>query len=225
MRSRESAEGVSENISLVKPHAVGVPVSAYRQLRYVGQILGCFLLLEGQDSLVVLDMHAAHERVTYYNLRRLLEKNNLQIQNFLIPETLKLEHEETETYKAALPVLEKLGFVTELEIVGEDNILHIKGLPSILEKFSVSELFRDLLSLPRWSDAAAYIDKYIDEVIARIACHASVRSGQILAVEEVNSLLQQIDETENAAFCPHGRPIAKVFSKKELENTFGRIQG
>ena len=196
----------------------------YQHLRYVGQVLGCFLLLEGQDNLVVLDMHAAHERVTYYKLRKLIEDNNPQIQNFLIPETFELNDGEVENYKAALPILEKFGFITDLEIKGEDSVLHIKGLPVILEKFSISELFKDLLSLPHWSDWAVYVDKYIDEVIARIACHASVRSGQILAKEEVSSLLRLIDEIEVSAFCPHGRPIAKVFSKKELENTFGRIQ-
>lgn len=192
---------------------------SYRSLRYVGQVLGCFLLLESPDSLVVLDMHAAHERVTYFKLREQLEKQAVQVQQLLIPETLELTEEECENYKHSKEILHKLGLVTHLQ----NTTLTVQAVPTILEKFLISELFKDLLSLPVWQDWNDYLERYIDEVIARIACHAAVRSGQILRQEEVTGLLELVDQVEKSAFCPHGRPIAKVFKRRELEALFGRI--
>jgi DNA mismatch repair protein MutL len=185
----------------------------------VGQVLGCFLLLESADSLVVLDMHAAHERATYFKLRKQLEQQEVQIQQLLIPETIELTDEERENYERSEKILHKLGFITQLQ----NTTLTIQATPIVLEKVSVSELFKDLLSLPEWQDWSEYIERYVDEVIARIACHASVRSGQQLRQEEVAGLLELVDQVEKSAFCPHGRPIAKVFKRRELESLFGRI--
>jgi DNA mismatch repair protein MutL len=164
-------------------------------------------------------MHAAHERVTYFKLREQLEKQTVQVQQFLIPETLELTEEECENYKRSKEILDKLGLVTSLQ----NTTLIVQAAPTILEKFLISELFKDLLSLPAWQDWNGYLERYIDEVIARIACHAAVRSGQILRQEEVAGLLELVDQVEKSAFCPHGRPIAKVFKRRELEALFGRI--
>lgn len=189
-------------------------------MRFVGQIFECYLLMEGEDRFAIVDMHAAHERITFARLKAQFLSGQKNSQLLLVPEVIRVPLELFDRVKESLAVLERLGF--DCGVFGEDALL-IRGVPVILAHVSATRLFDDLLSVPEWTEWATEIDSRWDSVLMRMACHGSVRSGRILERDEVYALLCDLQEVEAGAFCPHGRPVAKILSRYELECMFGRV--
>lgn len=192
------------------------------EYRFVGQVLGCFLLLEGPVDLVVLDMHAAHERIVYAKLWQGYNDGAIASQILLVPEMVALSPGASERLVSLREALSQLGF--EIDSLGDDTVI-VRAVPEALSKCNVSALIEELDSLNEEEEIRILIRDQIDKVIARIACHGSIRSGRILKREEVYSLLEELERTEAGARCPHGRPVLKRFRREELEQMFGRIQG
>lgn len=204
--------------SLPQSDANELPLNDYR---FVGQIFGCYLLMEDPKGgrFAIVDMHAAHERVTFAQLKRAWVEGEIRTQQLLIPDSVFMGIRSDS--KEILSLLEGVGF--EVEGLGEDSVV-IRGVPAILSRFSAKRVVEDLFSQLSSADLEGALERKIDAVISRLACHGSVRSGRELEREEVYQLLKDLESTELRAFCPHGRSVSRVLTTNEIERLFGRVQ-
>lgn len=201
--------------------AAGIPAISYRVLRYAGQIFDCYLLCEHEGQLVIVDMHAAHERINFNRIRGKLASGGLASQRLLVPAEITLSDRGIVRVESERDALERCGFEFA---TSENGTVRVSGAPGILSGPRVSEIFRDVAGLHEDASGTSALDVRLDHIAARLACHASVRSGQRLSPEEAYALLETLDRTESAGICPHGRPIAVHVSRAELEGWFGRLR-
>jgi DNA mismatch repair protein MutL len=190
----------------------------YGSLRFLAQLRATFLLCEGADALYILDQHAAAERVTFHRLRTAYADRTIAAQGLLVPEVVELGAREIAIVEEHAEAMKRLG--VELRPVGASAIA-VHTVPKILARRRPEGLVRDLIAeLGRlakrpFSDAA-------DLVLATMACHGSVRAGDVLAPEEATALLRALDSVDFAGHCPHGRPVVMRLSFGELEGRVGR---
>jgi DNA mismatch repair protein MutL len=196
-------------------------VAAFRfsNLRYVGQVLECYLICEAGEKLVVVDMHAAHERINYNRIRNERAARTLSIQKLLIPEHLTLTPEQVVTLMDQGELLRELAF--EISQVSESEVA-VTGVPSVIAHLNCSALVKEFAAEPVQAGWRERLEERIDHIAARLACHASVRSGDALNREEVYALFAQLDDAALAAACPHGRPVVTEFARSTVERWFGR---
>ncbi|ASL39704.1 MULTISPECIES: DNA mismatch repair endonuclease MutL [Acetobacter] len=191
----------------------------------IAQVLDTYILAVAADgSLVLVDQHAAHERLTHERLRAQFLSGHVQAQRLLVPDVVDLPRVQVELLLVRQPTLEKLG--VEIEAFGGDSVL-VRALPAMLRSSDAVNLLRDLADELEADengapDEMAALDGRLDAVIARMACHGSIRAGRRLSVEEMNALLRQMEETPRAGTCSHGRPTWLKLSKADLEKLFGR---
>ncbi|MFT8596560.1 DNA mismatch repair endonuclease MutL [Acetobacter orientalis] len=191
----------------------------------VAQVLDTYVIAVAADgSLVLVDQHAAHERLTHERLREQFLSGTVQSQRLLVPDVVDLPPLQVELLAARQAMLSKLGI--ELEAFGTDAIL-VRALPAMLNTSDSVGLLRDLADELEADDAGApdempSLDGRLDAVIARMACHGSIRAGRRLTREEMDALLRQMEATPHAGTCSHGRPTWLKLSKKDLEKLFGR---
>jgi DNA mismatch repair protein MutL len=191
----------------------------FSALRYVGQILGCYLVCELGEQLVVVDMHAAHERVTYNKIRQQRAARTLLVQKLLIPERVVLTEEQVVALIEQQDLLKEIAF----EITQEDsNAILIHGVPNVVSHLQCAALLKEFAAEPVVAGWRERLDERIDHIAARLACHASVRSGHVISKDEAYALFAQLDEANSAAACPHGRPVVAEFSRAAVERWFGR---
>ncbi len=191
----------------------------YADLRYIGQALECFLLCEIEERLVVVDMHAAHERVNYNRIRKARAERTLVTQKLLIPEIVRLSEEQVVSLMEQSEVLQELAF--EVTQQGRDEVV-IHGVPSVVSQCSCASLIKEFaveLVVAGWRER---LEERIDHMAARVACHASIRSGDAITKQEAYALFTQLDEAELSGACPHGRPCVTEFSRDAVERWFGR---
>ncbi len=190
----------------------------YARLQYRGQLRTMYLLCEGADALYVLDQHAAAERVTFDRLRRAHASRAIAMQRLLVPEVVELVPAEVTLLEEAAGEIAGLG--VELRAVGS-NAVAVHGVPKLVERARPERIVRDILAeLGRaakrpFSDAA-------DLVLATMACHGSVRGGDVLSDDEARALLRALDTVDFAGHCPHGRPVVTRIPFEELERRVGR---
>ncbi|KDE19444.1 DNA mismatch repair protein MutL [Acetobacter aceti 1023] len=220
----------SANAEVTPPHAAAMapaqPVAADHPLgAAIAQVLDTYILAVAADgSLVLVDQHAAHERLTHERLRAQFLSGQVQAQRLLVPDVVDLPRAQVDLLLARQPTLEKLG--VEIEAFGGDSVL-VRALPAMLRSSDAVNLLRDLADELEADengapDEMAALDGRLDAVIARMACHGSIRAGRRLSVEEMNALLRQMEETPRAGTCSHGRPTWLKLSKADLEKLFGR---
>lgn len=206
--------------AFAQPAAADHPLGAA-----IAQVLDTYILAVAADgSLVLVDQHAAHERLTHERLRAQFLSGHVQAQRLLVPDVVDLPRVQVELLLARQPTLEKLG--VEIEAFGGDSVL-VRALPAMLRSSDAVSLLRDLADELEADengapDEMAALDGRLDAVIARMACHGSIRAGRRLSVEEMNALLRQMEETPRAGTCSHGRPTWLKLSKADLEKLFGR---
>jgi DNA mismatch repair protein MutL len=208
--------------SMVEQPPTGkVEEAAFRfsDLRYVGQVLQCYLLCELSEKLVVVDMHAAHERVNYNKIRTARALSKLTTQQLLIPEVIRLPEEHVVCLLEQEPFLAQLGFIVTQ---GDFDSVVVSGVPGVVSHLNTNQLIREFAAEPLASTWKERFEERIDHMAARIACHASVRSGDLLSREEAYALFRQLDDTQLSAACPHGRPIVAEFLRSAVELWFGR---
>lgn len=196
-----------------------VPRPELNQMKFVGQVLSCYLILEAQAHVAILDMHAAHERVMFFKIKSQLNSGPLNSQLLLIPEKITLPEDKREAYEQGRELLNELGFETDLLSAGA---IVVRSVPALLSDISVSEFFQDLFAVSEWSDWTRFVSDARDRVIARLACHRSIRKGRKMDAVEVYALLDLLKQAEASGLCPHGRPIVKWFRESEFESLFGR---
>lgn len=192
----------------------------FSSLKILGQAGALYLVCENENGLVLIDQHAAHERVNYEKFKKsFLESGKIQKQDLLIPEIVEVSPGEIKLFEKYQSELDELGY--ECVFFGDSSI-RIVSIPAMLESQKPSEIIVDLLAeLEEFNESRSLADKF-DLIFATMACHGSIRANQTLNTEMIYALLQSLDAAEFPHSCPHGRPVARVVTYPELEKMFGR---
>lgn len=180
---------------------------------------GVYILAENRDGLIIVDAHAAHERITYERLKNAYTDGTLNTQALLVPVTVDVSEPEADRCEAESSWLRTLGFVVDRLSPSQ---LCIREVPAILGQSDVSVLLRDVLSDLMSHDSSERLRAAVDQVLSSMACHGSVRANRILSVSEMNALLRLIESTPNSGQCNHGRPTWTALSLNELDKLFLR---
>ena len=197
----------------------------FGELRVLGQIGQCFVVGEGPEGLVLVDQHAAHERIVFERVRAAMRKGRVPTQTFLVPLSVELGPRQLRSLEDAVDDLAELGL--ETEAFGGRTVL-LKSLPAAIRDDMGPRLLTDLLDdlggvgANPCGGAQAAVQERLDAVAATIACHGSIRAGQTLSMDEMRSLLGALDRTNFAGNCPHGRPTVVELTTAELQRRFHR---
>jgi len=185
------------------------------------QLQGIYILAHNSAGLVVVDMHAAHERILYEKIKNNYQNQSLKTQNLLVPIQIVLNSKEIETYEEHQTLLHYLGF--ELELQDEETLL-LKQVPILLAKTDLSQLIKDLLSDLKEFENTQRVETQLNEVFAKLACYGSVRANRLLNITEMNALLRDIENTPRSDQCNHGRPTWIQLDLNALDKLFLRGQ-
>jgi DNA mismatch repair protein MutL len=187
----------------------------------VAQLHGIYVLSQNKEGLVLVDMHAAHERIVYERLKLACEAEGVRSQPLLVPVSVALSVREADAAEEFDALFEKLGF--ELARMGEETIV-IRQVPVTLAKANVEQLLRDVLSDMLMFGSSRRLEEHMNELLATMACHGAVRANRQLTLPEMNSLLRDMEATERSGQCNHGRPTWTQLSMTELDKLFMRGQ-
>jgi DNA mismatch repair protein MutL len=217
--------GVTEPTSHAGPEEDRRPMKL-GSLRLVGQILASYFVVEGPDGLLLVDQHAAHERVLYERLRAQWFEQGVDCQRLLIPATVELAPLSIAALSEEAKTVTRLGF--EVEPFGEGTVA-VRGVPALLADTDPAGLVRDLadeLRRPGFRatdapDETRLLDA-VDSAFATLACHSARRAGERLEPQEQRAIIDALDSIPWAPCCPHGRPVAVAFDQVEIERRFGR---
>ena len=200
-------------------HEPPQPVNAFPMGVARAQIADTYIVAEAEGGLILVDQHAAHERLTLERLNRALANGGVAAQTLLLPEVVELDEIAASRIADRAPELAALGL--EVEAFGRTAVL-VRATPALLGTTDVGGLIRDLADdLAAWGSAQTLKEK-LDAVAATMACHGSVRAGRTLSIAEMNALLRGMEVTPHAGQCNHGRPTWVRLALGDLERLFGR---
>lgn len=185
----------------------------------LAQLHGIYILAQNHAGLIIVDMHAAHERLLYEQLKQQLDNQAIASQTLLMPATVELDARERETLDDNDGVIHRLGF--EYSRLSEREVV-VRALPHLLRGADAAELLRDVLAQIAEFGAARVLDERRNEILATMACHAAVRANRTLTLAEMNALLRDMESTERSGQCNHGRPTWRQISVAELDQLFMR---
>ena len=185
-----------------------------------GQVHENYIIAQTEDSVVIVDQHAAHERLVYEKLKKQMAASSVARQVLLIPEIIELSSSDITTLITAKAQLFKSGLV--LEEFG-DNAIIVHETPALLGDFNVKSLILDIMDELSNSGNSKKLEEEITSILSRTACHGSIRSGRRLNQEEMNALLREMEVTPYSGQCNHGRPTYIELKLKDIERLFGRI--
>lgn len=185
----------------------------------LAQLHGIYILSQCADGLIVVDMHAAHERIGYEKLKRAHDSEGLRVQPLLVPQSVAVSEREADVAEREAQTLAELGF--ELSRSGPGTLL-LRGVPALLAGGDTEALLRDVLADLREHGASRRVASARDELLSTMACHGSVRANRRLTLPEMNALLRQMEQTERSGQCNHGRPTWARFSLAEIDRWFMR---
>ncbi len=196
------------------PEATRYPLGAAR-----AQLHDTYIVAETEDALIIVDQHAAHERLVYEAMKAALASGGVARQGLLIPEVVELDHSAVTRLTERMAELEELGL--SIEPFGEGAIV-VNEVPALLGQSDVKGLVRDLADdLEDLGDAHA-LKEQLEDVCSTMACHGSVRAGRRLNHQEMNALLRQMEQTPHSGQCNHGRPTYVTLKRGDIESLFGR---
>jgi DNA mismatch repair protein MutL len=196
------------------PELLDRPLGAAR-----AQLHETYIVAQTRDSVVIVDQHAAHERLVYERFKAALANGGVARQALLIPEVVDLDGDEVAALAEAAPQLEALGLA--LEGFGPGAVL-VREVPALLGDTDVKGLVRDLAREAVGEGGGSLLRERLEAVCSTIACHGSVRSGRRLTAEEMNALLRAMEATPRSGQCNHGRPTYVELKLADIERLFGR---
>ncbi len=187
----------------------------------LAQLHGVYILAQNADGLVVVDMHAAHERITYERLKHSHTHEGIRAQPLLVPVTIAVSEREADLAASHAEWFTSLGF--EIDRSGPESLV-VRQVPNLLQRADVAALVRDVLSDLVTHGTSGRLREAVNEVLSTMACHGSVRANRQLTIAEMNALLRDMERTERSGQCNHGRPTWRALSLAELDRLFMRGQ-
>lgn len=209
-----AARPAAEPDDVAAPAAAGFPLGVAR-----AQVAGCYIVAEAEDALVLVDQHAAHERLVLEAMKAARAGGEVPAQPLLLPVAVELAPEAADRVEATAPLLARLGL--EVERLDGGTVL-VRSLPAPLARADAAALVADMADELLADGRPASLEARLDRVLATMACHGSVRAGRVLSVAEMNALLRAMEACPAAATCNHGRPTVIRLAKAELARLFGR---
>lgn len=185
----------------------------------LAQLHGAYILAENAEGLVIVDMHAAHERVVYEKMKRSRDQQGVVSQRLLIPVEFEVGAEDFETIRSHESIFAEIGISFEFD---EDNQVSVREIPALLQNCDTKQLVLDLLDEVKEYGTTKSIKHRENEILATMACHDAIRFNRRLTIPEMNALLRDMEQTENAGQCNHGRPTYRIQSMKSLDSVFLR---
>ncbi len=185
----------------------------------LAQLKGIYILAENAGGLVLVDMHAAHERITYERLKTAMASEGLRGQPLLVPESVAVSQREADCAEEHADWFARLGF--ELQRLGPET-LAIRQIPALLKQAQAAQLVRDVLADLLEYGSSDRIEAHLNELLATMACHGAVRANRRLTLPEMNALLRDMEHTERSGQCNHGRPTWTQLGMDELDKLFLR---
>ncbi len=209
----------SRAAALPQPAEPALPAGDWPLGRAIAQLQGIYILAENTQGLVIVDMHAAHERIVYERLKQQLDGSRIASQPLLIPATFAATPHEIATAQNCTEALETLG----LEVTAfSPKTLAVRAVPTSLAQGDAVELARSVLAELAQHDASTVVQRSHNELLSTMACHGAVRANRKLTLEEMNALLRQMEQTERSDQCNHGRPTWRQLTVRELDALFLR---
>jgi DNA mismatch repair protein MutL len=187
----------------------------------IAQLAGIYILAENVDGLVVVDMHAAHERIVYEKLKKAFDSKDMVRQPLLVPVTMAVSESEADLAEASSALFEKIGLV--LDRSGPTGIV-VREIPALLKQAQAEPLIRDVLADLQASGFSSRVEDSCHDLLATMACHNSVRANRTLTIPEMNALLREMEVTDKADQCNHGRPTWTSVTLHDLDRLFLRGQ-
>ena len=187
----------------------------------LAQLKGIYILAENEHGLVLVDMHAAHERITYERLKSDRAQAKITQQPLLVPVTIQVSEPEVAAWNDRQSLFSELGLDIEQM---DETLLVVRSVPDMLAHADVSQLVRDVLADIVTQDHSSRIEETIHEMLSSMACHGSVRANRLLSIAEMNALLRDMEVTERSGQCNHGRPTWVQMSLNQLDGWFKRGQ-
>jgi len=199
------------------PAAAMLPPLGYA----LAQLQGIYILAENATGLIIVDMHAAHERIVYERMKQNAEQENVISQPLLVPQVFNVSQSEAELVEESGDFFTHLGF--SVERLGPEQ-LRLRAIPALLKNADSEQLLRDVLADLVEHGRSQRVQDLQNEMLSTMACHASVRANRQLSITEMNALLRDIEHTERSGQCNHGRPTWKQLSLEQLDKLFLRGQ-
>ena len=187
----------------------------------IAQLKGIYILAENSDGLIVVDMHAAHERIVYERMKQNADQEDVIAQPLLVPISFNVSQAEGDLVEENDEFFRHLGF--NVERLGPEQV-RVRAVPALLKNADSEQLLRDVLADLVEHGRSQRIQQFQNEMLATMACHASVRANRLLSIDEMNALLRDIEQTERSGQCNHGRPTWKQLSLDQLDKLFMRGQ-
>jgi DNA mismatch repair protein MutL len=184
-----------------------------------GQLHETYIISQSADGIVIVDQHAAHERLVYERMKKALEHSGVASQVLLLPEVVELEPDLVARLEARAGQLAELGLV--LEGFGDGAVI-VREVPAMLGECNIKGLVRDLADDVAEFDEALSLKERLEDVCSTMACHGSVRAGRRLTVAEMNALMREMEVTPHSGQCNHGRPTFVELKLSDIERLFGR---
>ena len=211
------AEAEPIAVAEARADAQSMPALGYA----LGQLQGVYVLAQNQQGLVVVDMHAAHERITYEKLKRQCAEDDVPQQRLLVPVAVDVGEREADLCESVADLIAAMGLAVDRAGPGT---LMVRAVPALLPGDNAEQLLRDVLSDLVEFGSSDRIRERQEELLATMACHGSLRAHRELTIAEMNALLREMEQTENAGQCNHGRPTYLVQTMADLDRLFQRGQ-
>lgn len=211
------ASSRADAIPFAEQHNPEIPPLGYA----VAQLKGIFILAENANGLILVDMHAAHERITYERMKCQFDASGIQSQPLLVPQSIAVSEKEAGCAEEHCEMFSRLGFVVER--AGPETLL-VRQVPVVLNRADVEALLRDVLSDLLEHGHSERIRDHVNGILGTMACHGSVRANRKLTLPEMNALLRDMEETERSGQCNHGRPTWVQMNMQQLDGLFMRGQ-
>lgn len=185
----------------------------------LGQLQGIYILAENADGLVMVDMHAAHERIVYEKMKAAMATAQMPIQQLLVPITLQMSEREAEMAEQSAELFESFGF--QLQRMGQQTMM-VRAVPQLLAHGPIEQLVRDIIADLLEFGESTRAQESINRILGTLACHSSVRAHRKMTLPEMNALLREMEKTDHSGQCNHGRPTIVQLSLDELDKLFMR---